>query len=506
MTLDVWAFGVTVWEILTMGGTPFPDVSEHDIRAHVMSGNKLEPPLYYSIEVRDLCRSCWKPSSAAPAFAFLCDAFSDLTANSDALKTNGPFLAHYPIETSLEQPSIRALRPEEIIVSVDEPELPCSHLNTTTDETNVDEIYGGYDRLDTTRRGTVFNKPIITNNNKKKAITYESAVFGATNRSVDKIYGPVDRKMSLYSTVRKPTIGFDRSSSFDVVITEPRALSFRTGNAVDDDYDESSLHTHQISNSMYSKVDKKKIISSSSSFLTTSTTSFKNNIDSTMMEPSASLLTSLSTNYDSIANMYPNNGKHGDNINGSHYSDINDIQNAPFDEASPSSSSQSPNYKIYASSRARFNTQTSTASTMADDQTLHNGPANYDDDDIQMEDNFAPYSTVRKRTESSSSRISLLAYSKISPMDNISTPVIAEHPYSDSATISTLNSKSALPQPYYQPSTYDVNAVAPLMESILGFEENAYQNMTTIDMLTIAAVEELDIVNDDYDSDDDANA
>ncbi|CAB4010455.1 TK kinase, partial [Paramuricea clavata] len=39
---DVWAFGVVMWEICTLGDTPYPSVSDRDLKDFLLSGKRLE--------------------------------------------------------------------------------------------------------------------------------------------------------------------------------------------------------------------------------------------------------------------------------------------------------------------------------------------------------------------------------------------------------------------------------------------------------------------------------
>ncbi|XP_054283321.1 fibroblast growth factor receptor-like [Macrosteles quadrilineatus] len=49
---DVWAFGVVLWEIGTLGGFPYPTVSDHELLAFLLSGKRLEKPDNISDELQ----------------------------------------------------------------------------------------------------------------------------------------------------------------------------------------------------------------------------------------------------------------------------------------------------------------------------------------------------------------------------------------------------------------------------------------------------------------------
>ena len=39
-----WSYGVVTWELLTRGITPYPNVSNYDIKTHLRSGERLPQP------------------------------------------------------------------------------------------------------------------------------------------------------------------------------------------------------------------------------------------------------------------------------------------------------------------------------------------------------------------------------------------------------------------------------------------------------------------------------
>lgn len=56
---DVWAFGVTMWEIATRGMTPYPGVQNHEIYDYLLEGNRLKQPNDCLDELYDIMFSCW---------------------------------------------------------------------------------------------------------------------------------------------------------------------------------------------------------------------------------------------------------------------------------------------------------------------------------------------------------------------------------------------------------------------------------------------------------------
>nr|XP_055026357.1 tyrosine-protein kinase Mer [Misgurnus anguillicaudatus] len=56
---DIWAFGVTMWEISTRGMTPYPGVQNHEIYDYLLEGNRLKQPNDCLDELYDIMFSCW---------------------------------------------------------------------------------------------------------------------------------------------------------------------------------------------------------------------------------------------------------------------------------------------------------------------------------------------------------------------------------------------------------------------------------------------------------------
>lgn len=56
---DVWAFGILIWEILTLGHQPYPAHSNLDVLNYVQTGGRLEPPRNCPDDLWNLMTQCW---------------------------------------------------------------------------------------------------------------------------------------------------------------------------------------------------------------------------------------------------------------------------------------------------------------------------------------------------------------------------------------------------------------------------------------------------------------
>ncbi|XP_032403347.1 tyrosine-protein kinase receptor TYRO3 [Xiphophorus hellerii] len=58
---DVWAFGVTMWEIMTRGQTPYPGVENSEIYEFLIKGERLKKPADCREDIYEIMHSCWSP-------------------------------------------------------------------------------------------------------------------------------------------------------------------------------------------------------------------------------------------------------------------------------------------------------------------------------------------------------------------------------------------------------------------------------------------------------------
>ncbi|XP_059798200.1 tyrosine-protein kinase Mer isoform X2 [Balaenoptera ricei] len=69
---DVWAFGVTMWEIATRGMTPYPGVQNHEIYDYLLHGHRLKQPEDCLDELYEVMHSCWRAEPLdRPTFSVL---------------------------------------------------------------------------------------------------------------------------------------------------------------------------------------------------------------------------------------------------------------------------------------------------------------------------------------------------------------------------------------------------------------------------------------------------
>ncbi|KAG2466433.1 TIE2 protein, partial [Polypterus senegalus] len=67
---DVWSFGILLWEIVSLGGTPYCGMTCAELYEKLPQGNRLEKPLNCDDEVFDLMKQCWREKPyERPSFA-----------------------------------------------------------------------------------------------------------------------------------------------------------------------------------------------------------------------------------------------------------------------------------------------------------------------------------------------------------------------------------------------------------------------------------------------------
>ncbi|XP_065663104.1 uncharacterized protein LOC136085711 isoform X2 [Hydra vulgaris] len=76
---DVWAYGVVLFEIITLGGTPYPNVSNRELLSLLKSGYRMEKPENCSKTMYEIMLQCWnKDPLQRPTFTTLREFFDEL--------------------------------------------------------------------------------------------------------------------------------------------------------------------------------------------------------------------------------------------------------------------------------------------------------------------------------------------------------------------------------------------------------------------------------------------
>ncbi|XP_058466436.1 tyrosine kinase receptor Cad96Ca [Malaya genurostris] len=66
---DIWSFGILMWEIVTLGSTPYPGIAAADVMRKVRDGYRLEKPEHCRRELYNIMFYCWaKDPNERPDF------------------------------------------------------------------------------------------------------------------------------------------------------------------------------------------------------------------------------------------------------------------------------------------------------------------------------------------------------------------------------------------------------------------------------------------------------
>ncbi|KAK1883902.1 Fibroblast growth factor receptor 1-A [Dissostichus eleginoides] len=102
---DVWSFGVLLWEIFTLGGSPYPGVPVEELFKLLKEGHRMEKPSACPHELYRMMRDCWHAVPARrPTFSQLVDDLDrtlSLMANQDYLELASPLVQLSSVSSSL---------------------------------------------------------------------------------------------------------------------------------------------------------------------------------------------------------------------------------------------------------------------------------------------------------------------------------------------------------------------------------------------------------------------
>ncbi|XP_046712581.1 tyrosine-protein kinase receptor TYRO3 [Silurus meridionalis] len=90
---DVWAFGVTMWEIMARGQTPYPGVENSEVYEYLIKGERLKQPPDCPDDIYEIMHSCWSPvPKCRPSFQQLVAQLEGLWSGISPAATKEPLL------------------------------------------------------------------------------------------------------------------------------------------------------------------------------------------------------------------------------------------------------------------------------------------------------------------------------------------------------------------------------------------------------------------------------
>ncbi|XP_006003689.1 fibroblast growth factor receptor 2 isoform X1 [Latimeria chalumnae] len=97
---DVWSFGVLMWEIFTLGGSPYPGIPVEELFKLLKEGHRMDKPANCTNELYMMMRDCWHAvPSQRPTFKQLVedlDRILTLTTNEEYLDLTTPLEQYSP--------------------------------------------------------------------------------------------------------------------------------------------------------------------------------------------------------------------------------------------------------------------------------------------------------------------------------------------------------------------------------------------------------------------------
>lgn len=172
---DVWAFGVTMWEIATRGMTPYPGIQNHEIYDHLLEGHRLKQPPDCLDELYEIMYLCWRADPQdRPAFTQiremlekLAEKLPDASSRDEIIYINTSFPeedpdiadlgSDHPILDSPPSCSHHQMAAESAVVTAD------IHGSLGDEEEDCEDRYVVVISSDPSQRATAVNTPLLSN-------------------------------------------------------------------------------------------------------------------------------------------------------------------------------------------------------------------------------------------------------------------------------------------------------------------------------------------------------
>lgn len=92
---DVWAFGVLMWEITSLGQQPYPARTNLEVLHYVRAGGRLPKPLNCPPTLHQLMLRCWSAADARPSFKICLESIVILRSHIEDAVLSPVHAGHY---------------------------------------------------------------------------------------------------------------------------------------------------------------------------------------------------------------------------------------------------------------------------------------------------------------------------------------------------------------------------------------------------------------------------
>ncbi|KAG7484543.1 hypothetical protein MATL_G00050500 [Megalops atlanticus] len=117
---DVWSYGILLWEIFSLGGTPYPDIPMNQMfYSALRRGYRMAKPPHATEEIYDVMRKCWEEKyEKRPEFSYLAHTIGSMLPEAYIRKYNQVNESFFKSD----HPAVVRAKPK---VSVDVTSSPC---------------------------------------------------------------------------------------------------------------------------------------------------------------------------------------------------------------------------------------------------------------------------------------------------------------------------------------------------------------------------------------------
>ncbi|TRZ00640.1 hypothetical protein DNTS_027222 [Danionella cerebrum] len=137
---DVWSFGVLLWEIFTLGGSPYPGVPVEELFKLLREGHRMDRPSACTPEIYMMMKDCWQAvPTQRPTFKQLVedlDRTLSILSNQEYLDLSEMLDAAYsPVVLNDRSSSVCSSEPDSVFFRESGAEDPCLEHSASTPQT-----------------------------------------------------------------------------------------------------------------------------------------------------------------------------------------------------------------------------------------------------------------------------------------------------------------------------------------------------------------------------------